>query len=85
MVKPVMVCDALVMVTEAVTSLAALWLVSPAWLAVSVQVPMARMVTVAPFVPPVVQIVGDAEANTTGLLEPPPVAVSVKVLFGAVW
>ena len=58
---------------------------SPAWLAVSVQVPVARMVAVVPLVPPVVQMLGEDEANTTGLVEPPPAAASVKVLLGAAW
>ena len=46
--KPVIVCVPMAMVTDAMTSRAAVELVSPAWLAVSVQVPVARMVAVAP-------------------------------------
>ena len=43
------------------------------------QVPADSIVTVAPFVPPVVQIVGVVLVKTIGLADCPPVALSVKV------
>ncbi|MFY7948210.1 MAG: hypothetical protein ACOVRP_03250, partial [Gemmatimonas sp.] len=46
------------------------------------QVPALTMVTVAPFVPPVVQTAVLVEAKVTGRPEAPPVAVSVTVPLG---
>ena len=43
------------------------------------QFPAATIVTVAPLVPPVVQTAPVCDAKTTGLPEPPPVALSPKV------
>ena len=43
------------------------------------QVPTDSIATVAPFVPPVVQMVGVVLVNTIGLADCPPVALSVKV------
>ena len=42
------------------------------------QVPEARIVTVAPLEPPVVHTLGVADVNTTGLAEAPPVALKVN-------
>ena len=50
----------------------------PAWDARSVQRPTLSSVTVTPFVPVAVQMVGVSEVNVTGKPEAPPVAATVK-------
>ena len=81
-VKPVMVCVALLIVMLAVTCAAAWVVVSPAWSAVSEHVPAATMVSVAPLVPLVVQMLGLVAAKLTGKPDEV-VAVSVIVFPGA--
>ncbi len=76
-VKPVMVCVALLMVMLAVTCAAAWVVASPAWSAVSEHVPAATMVSVAPLVPLMVQMLGLVEAKVTGK---PDEAVAVRVI-----
>jgi len=46
-----------------------------------VQVPVATPVTVLPFVPLAVQIVGVVDVKVTGKPDPPPVALAVVVPF----
>ena len=54
----------------------------PAWLAVTVQLPVASIVTIAPLVLPVVQTAGVVLAKVMGLPDWPPVPASVKVPAG---
>ena len=72
-----MLCVACVIVTLAVTSIAALKLALPTWFAVNVHVPTVTMVGVAPLVPLVVQMLGLVEAKVTGK---PDEAVAVRVI-----
>jgi len=76
------VCPAGEMVTESVAGGAALYVVSPAWLATILHVPAFSVVTVAPLVPPVVHVAVVALAKLTRLLEAPPVALTVNVPLG---
>ena len=78
-VKLVRVWASLVMATVSVTCGAAAWLVSPAWLAVMVQLPAVKIVAVPPLVPLTVHTVGVLLVNITGLPDAPPVAVTVKL------
>jgi hypothetical protein len=65
-------------VNERETCNAAVKLASPAWSAVIVHVPAAKSVTVVPLTPEVEHTVPVVEANITGLVEPPPAALTVK-------
>jgi hypothetical protein len=50
----------------------------PAWFAVTVQVPPAKVVIVVPFVPDAPQTPPGLALKVTGLPEPPPVALTLK-------
>jgi hypothetical protein len=64
------------MTTVRCTSGAAAKVALPAWLAVSKQLPTDSTLTVDP---ETVQIEVEFDPNTTGLVEPPPVAVRLNV------
>ena len=74
---------ALLMVTDGVTCGAAKNVPLPSWFAAIVQVPALTMVTVLPLVPPVVQTPVVVLLKVTRFVDPPPVALTVKVPDGA--